>query len=76
MARKEVSGAGGYFIAYYTIWLAPVKRFLVPFWELSAEDRTHSLKVTEVGHPRGTVIVPGRRFVGENMIDGWWELDR
>jgi hypothetical protein len=32
-ARKGVSGAGGYFIGYYTIWLAPVKRIVVPFWE-------------------------------------------
>ena len=25
-ARKGVSGAGGYFMGYYTIWLASVKR--------------------------------------------------
>src|SRR5882724_2197237 len=33
-ARKGVSGAGGYFMGYYTIWLAPVKHNLVPFWEI------------------------------------------
>jgi hypothetical protein len=31
-ARKGVSGPGGYFMGYYTIWLAPVKDFFVPFW--------------------------------------------
>jgi hypothetical protein len=31
--RKGVSGAGGYFMGYYTIWLASVKRDFVPFWE-------------------------------------------
>jgi len=30
---RGVSGLAGYFIGYYTIWLAPVKRFFVPFWE-------------------------------------------
>src|SRR5882762_2065182 len=34
-ARKGVSGAGGYFMGYYTIWLAPVKKYFVPFWEIS-----------------------------------------
>ena len=32
-AKKGVSGLEGYFMGYYTIWLAPVKRFFVPFWE-------------------------------------------
>ena len=32
-ARKGVSGADACFMGYYTIWLAPVKSFLVPFWE-------------------------------------------
>ena len=29
-AGKGVSGAGEYFMGYYTIWLAPVKRFFRP----------------------------------------------
>jgi hypothetical protein len=35
---KGVRWLAGYFIGYYTIWLAPVKSFLVPclvpFWEI------------------------------------------
>ena len=31
---KGVRQLVGYFMGYYTIWLAPVKRFVVPFWEL------------------------------------------
>src|SRR5882762_8369285 len=38
-ASKGVSGAGGYFMGYYTIWLAPVKKNFVPFWELGG--KTH-----------------------------------
>jgi hypothetical protein len=34
-ARKGVSGAGAYFMGYYTIWLAPVKKYFVLFWEIS-----------------------------------------
>jgi hypothetical protein len=35
---ESVGGKGvrwpvGYFMGYYTIWLAPVKRYFVPFWE-------------------------------------------
>jgi len=30
---KGLSGLARYFMGYYTIWLAPVKRFFVPFWE-------------------------------------------
>src|SRR5882762_2289928 len=36
-ASKGVSGAGGYFMGYYTIWLAPVKKYLLPFWEFGPE---------------------------------------
>jgi hypothetical protein len=28
----------GYFMGYYTIWLAPVKGSLVPFWELGRNE--------------------------------------
>jgi hypothetical protein len=38
-ARKGVSEAYGYFMGYYTIWLARVKKIFVPFWELSGECR-------------------------------------
>jgi hypothetical protein len=31
---KGVRWLVGYFMGYYTIWLAPVKRIFVPFWEL------------------------------------------
>src|SRR5216684_6787649 len=30
---KGVRWLAGYFMGYYTIWLAPVKRIFVPFWE-------------------------------------------
>ncbi len=30
---KGVSWLAGYFMGYYTIWLASVKRIFVPFWE-------------------------------------------
>ena len=32
---KGVRWLVGYFMGYYTIWLVLVKRFFVPFWELS-----------------------------------------
>ena len=32
-AGKGVRRLVGYCMGYYTIWLAPVKRILVPFWE-------------------------------------------
>jgi hypothetical protein len=35
----------GYFMGNYTIWLASVKKKLVPFWEIREEDRTHALKI-------------------------------
>ena len=35
--RKGVSGAGGYFMGYYTIWLVLVKKYFVPFWEFWEE---------------------------------------
>ena len=33
-ARKGFRWLAGYFMGYYTIWLAPVKRNFVLFWEL------------------------------------------
>ena len=41
--RKGVSGAGGYFMGYYTIWLAPVKRY--------------SCSVLGIGKEEGEVVV-------------------
>ena len=38
VGRKGVRRPGEYFIGYYTIWLALVKRFLVPFWEWGADE--------------------------------------
>ena len=35
---KGVRRLVGYFMGYYTIWLAPVKKFFVPFWELRAAE--------------------------------------
>ena len=34
--RKGVRWLVEYFMGYYTIWLAVVKRIFVPFWEISA----------------------------------------
>ena len=31
---KGVRRLAGYFMEYYTMWLVPVKRIVVPFWEL------------------------------------------
>jgi hypothetical protein len=36
--RKGVRRLAGYLMGYYTIWLAPVKRKVVPFWELADRD--------------------------------------
>jgi hypothetical protein len=39
---KGVRWLAGYSMGYYTIWLAPVKRIFVPFWEWkgkSGEER-------------------------------------
>ena len=58
-ARKGVSGAGGYFMGYYTIWLAPVKRFLVPFWELRG--------CTELERAAPTMAVIGRSGIRRQL---------
>jgi hypothetical protein len=41
---KGVKGLAGYFIGYYTIWLALVKRFFVPFWEIREVRTTDKFK--------------------------------
>ena len=35
---KGVRWLAGYFMGYYTIWLALVKRIFVPFWEIELEE--------------------------------------
>src|SRR5882724_3279759 len=40
---KGVRCLDGYFIGYYTIWLALVKKFLVPFWELERSGDAKSI---------------------------------
>jgi hypothetical protein len=39
--RKGVRWLARYFMGYYTIWLAVVKRSFVPFWELENETRSY-----------------------------------
>ena len=64
--RGNVGGKGvrrlaGYFMGYYTIWLAPVKRFFVPFWELKARAHGTALgktrKAIHLRHPEGVAVV-------------------
>jgi hypothetical protein len=50
-ARKGVRWLVGYFMPYYTIWLAPVKRYFAPFREIREEGRTYSVKIAKGGHP-------------------------
>jgi hypothetical protein len=45
---KGVRWLAGYFMGYYTIWLAPVKRYFVPFWELG-EAQTYCFDKTAKG---------------------------
>ena len=40
----KVKGLVGYFMGYYTMWLAPVKSFFVPFWELGKKRSALSAK--------------------------------
>jgi len=64
-AKKGVSEACGYFMGYYTIWLALVKKYFVPFWELREETfgrpyrrfKTRSLK----NQGCGTRLLPIQR---------------
>src|SRR6202035_3363207 len=39
VGRKGVRWLAGYFMGYYTIWLALVKKYFVPFWELREKKR-------------------------------------
>ncbi len=45
---KNVGGKGvrwlaGYSMGYHTIWLVPVKSFVVPFWEVESGPAFHKL---------------------------------
>jgi hypothetical protein len=42
---KGVRWLAGYFMGYYTIWLAVVKRNFVPFWEVLKEHQTRPLPI-------------------------------
>ena len=39
VGRKGVRWLAGYFMGYYTIWLAPVKRYFVPFGEKASNSQ-------------------------------------
>ena len=50
---KGVTRLARYFMGYYTIWLAVVKRFLVPFWELGKRsDTSEQMKSRSLGKRR------------------------
>jgi hypothetical protein len=42
---KGVRWLVGYFIGYYTIWLASVKKYFVPFWEWRKGAAAHQAHV-------------------------------
>jgi hypothetical protein len=55
VGRKGVRWLAGYFMGYYTIWLAPVKSSFVPFWEWEREERrraSHPCKSRKGGQKR------------------------
>jgi len=52
VGRKGVRWLAGYFMGYYTIWLAPVKKyFLSRFGKFGKEDRTQPLKIAKAKLP-------------------------
>ena len=54
--RKGVSGAGGYFMGYYTIWLAPVKGVFLFRLGIREEGRsTRPLKIPRGRLPAGEI---------------------
>jgi len=42
---KGVSWLVGYFMGYYTIWLAAVKRIFVPFWEIAQKNESTCIRI-------------------------------
>jgi hypothetical protein len=58
---KGVRRLTGYFMGYYTIWLAPVKRIFVPFWEIGKT----------VGASRGENQVPHTARKRRERVSGW-----
>ena len=54
-AGKGVRGLAGYFMVYYTIWLAPVKSYFVPFWDWETrrgESRAESKQSSKPTAPK------------------------
>ncbi len=51
---KGVSGLAGYVMGYYTIWLALVKWFFVPFWEIGRREERRSVPASlrEIQNPQ------------------------
>jgi hypothetical protein len=61
VGRKGVRWLVGYFMIYYTIWLAPVKRIFVPFWDWNErtvfENRDENLKRMTGGNTQALLCV-------------------
>src|SRR5216684_4803886 len=51
----KAEGLVGYFMGYYTIWLALVKSFFVPFWEFRRNDGDISGARQSCRRPQGTI---------------------
>src|SRR5712664_1027945 len=52
VGRKGVRWLAGYFMGYYTIWLAPVKRNFVPFWEWAKSGVAVPASLREIQNPQ------------------------
>jgi hypothetical protein len=52
VGRKGVRWLVGYFMGYYTIWLALVKRDFVPFWELAKSGVAVPASPSEIQNPQ------------------------
>ena len=61
--RKGVRWLVGYFMGYYTIWLALVKGIFVPFWELAPGWRMSAAQPSELSLKPGALPLSG---------DLWW----
>jgi hypothetical protein len=55
VGRKGVRWLVEYFMGYYTIWLAPVKRNFVPFWEFAPGWRMSAAQPSELSPKPGLV---------------------
>jgi len=52
VGRKGVRWLVGYFMGYYTIWLAIVKRNFVPFWEWAKSGVAVPASLREIQNPQ------------------------